>query len=356
MSIENINFQATWNHTNLHLQNPIPETTNKIKQVAKDIFSILIFPVGIAKFIGRKINHIANHMTLPAAHRISQEKLKTANEKFDAFWFGPITDENKRIRENFSMRKETVMTPDNVALNAIFMKHTKADTSTPSIIYFNGNFQLSVDTPLWALDAAIEADCICNFILFDYRGVGDSKGSFTNSNDLILDGSSIVQWVQNRIGTPSDKIHFYGFSLGGAISSLTKALDPTLLGKYINDRSFASSEKIIKAKFGKGISGKFFSWAFKKQGYSADPAAAFEKLKGKKLIIHHPEDTIIPSEAGLYNHVNHDDVLRLDPKPEFESESKKYHHIAPLHWHEGALEKVVQFLFDIPAHTAEVAS
>ena len=346
MSIEHIHFRAAWDQTNQHLRAPVSKTIQKIGRVASNI---LCPPLWIARLVGNKINHLANRMVLPAAHKITREKIDAANAKFNLFWCGPMTEENKLVRTYFSMQREVVTTPDGVDLNVLLIKHRDAGKDTPTVIYFNGNFQLSVDTPRWPLEQAIETNTVCNFVLFDYRGVGDSKGKFTSSNDLIVDGSSIVQWVKNRIGTPADKIFFYGFSLGGAIAALTQALDPEhLTGQIINDRSFASSDSIIKARFGQGLRGKFFSWAFTKQGYSADPSAALKKLQGQKLIIHHPKDTIIPSQAGMYTHVKHGDVLRLDPKPDFVEESTKYHHIAPLSWHEGALEKVVRFLFDVP--------
>ncbi|KAF2716438.1 alpha/beta-hydrolase [Polychaeton citri CBS 116435] len=57
-----------------------------------------------------------------------------------------------------------------------------------------------------------------HIISVDYRGFGKSTGSPTEAG-LILDGISVVNWVLNKAGVPSDRVVIVGQSLGTAVSS-----------------------------------------------------------------------------------------------------------------------------------------
>ncbi len=350
MEIEDRIFQADWNETNIHLQLPDSTTSTKVSQIFWNVISIAIPFIGIARYCGYKIGQMANRMTLPAAHFISKAHLEKAKEKFNHFWFGPTVDENRLVREHFYIEPHTVITPDGAELKATLIRHKEATQTTPTVIYFCANFQLSIETPLWPLEKAIETHSIYNFVLFDYRGVGESTGTFSSARDLIVDGSSIVDWVERYVGTPSDQIHFYGLSLGGAIASLTHALNPKKwIGRHVNERSFASSDKMINERFGGGFVARCLNQIFRLQGYSANPSEAFKRLQGPKMVIYHPQDPVIPDPASMQKEVQHQDAICLVPKPEFEEEAMKRPHIAPLSWHEGAQEAMIQFLFNLPS-------
>ena len=347
MTIESICFETEWNERNFELGTPEPTTTQKLSNLALNVFSLIVFPVGIIRCANYGIGRLANHITLPAAHYISARRRETSEKIFHDFWEGPITEKNRLIRENYTLVRQTVVTPDKVKLQAICMKHKDSSETTPTLLYFNGNFQLGIETPIdWLLHEAIYADTAFNLVLFDYRGVGNSTGVFSEAKNLILDGISIVDWIEKKIGIIPEQIHFYGFSLGGAVSSLTKALDTKhLTGRMINDRSFSSSREMFYAFFGTGYFGKFMDWCFERHGYGSDPAVAFRKASGEKLVIYHPRDEVIPKNAGMQYAVQHDLHIQLKAKSEFKNEADNYPpHISPLYWHEAAVERVMEFL------------
>lgn len=354
MTIESICFEANWNETTIHLASPEPTTQDKVRRAVFNIFSVLLPPLGIARLLNYGIDCFANRVSLPSAHYISKTHFERATKQFNEFWEGPITEKNEALRKNYTLIRGTVITPDKSALKAVCMQYKDSTPETPTVIYFNGNFQLGIETPTWILSKSIEAHCPCNFVLFDYRGVGASTGAFKGAKDLVIDGSSIVEWVKQKIGIKTHQIHFYGFSLGGAISSLTKALDPThLTGRLINDRSFSSSHKVLEARYGSGMFGRMVNWLFAKHGYSADAMAAFQEASGEKMVIYHPDDAIIPTEASMQYAVHHNLAIRLEPKPGFEEQSRENHHVTPLHWYDTAIERVVEFLFPFSTLIAE---
>ena len=105
---------------------------------------------------------------------------------------------------------------------------------------------------------------------------------------------------------------------------------------------------MLEVLFGGGVARRLVSWLFDWQGYKANPTEAFHRIKGKKLVLANPEDQVIPQRAGLQKAVQHSQFFELRPKAEFQQESAELqHHAAPLEWHEGAIERVWNFLFEI---------
>lgn len=342
MSIENICFETSWSDLTIQLAPEPP--CDRMTRLALDVFSVLFPPLGIARLINYAVVDFASRLALPAAQNMPVNRVYQLVRNFYTYWNGPIVEANRVVRENFHLIEQTVMTPDHAALNAKCIKYNGSTPDTPTIIFFNGNFQLSVETPTWVLEESLKEDCPCNLVLFDYRGVGESQGRFTGTNDLVIDGSSVVEWVKQVIGTKNHLIHFYGFSLGGAIATLTKALDPEhLTGRLINDRSFSSSDSVLNHRY--GFLGKILHYIFDFNGYSADVAASFSRLSGEKMVIYHPEDELIPFHAGMHRMNQHNELICLEPKQALQEKSKEYNHIAPLQWHEEAVERVMAFLF-----------
>ncbi|HSX13805.1 MAG TPA: CocE/NonD family hydrolase [Chlamydiales bacterium] len=349
MSIENICFETSWNDSTIHLA---PQAArDRITQIAIDVFSILFPPLGIARLVNYAVVDFANRLALPAAQNMRVDHVYKAVKNFYSYWNGPIKEENRFIRENYHLVEQTVLTPDKVAIKAICLQHNDCAPDMPTVIYFNGNFQLCIETPTWILEESLKNGSPCNLVLFDYRGVGESLGQFKRTNDLVIDGYSVVEWVREKIGTRPENIHFYGFSLGGAIATLTKALDPECLtGRLINDRSFSSSDRVLNHRY--GFLGKLLHYIFDYNGYSADVSANFAKVSGEKMVIYHPDDDVIPFDAGMHLMNQQDELICLQPKPTLVEESKAYNHVAPLNWHETAVERVMDFLF--PREVAEV--
>ena len=139
---------------------------------------------------------------------------------------------------NGSFAKQ-IVTPDGVRLAAQVELVNGATAQTPTAILFN---------PLGAGDSVHEALRIkliaeqCNVVTFNYRGLGTTW----RPEDLVVDGDSIYQYATEELGVQSDKICFYGFSLGGALAAQVKALHPESTGKYAGDRPFKSVFSLIK--------------------------------------------------------------------------------------------------------------
>lgn len=379
MSVQNFVFRAQWDRSSENLRNTIPTAFEKVKRVAWNVFSVLIPIIGLIRLMGCAIGAIASLAILPGAFYMPRARIEDAKSRIDSFWKGPLSDENRKARENFCIQEPMVATPDGAILDVKVLKHREADGETPTWIYFNGNYQLALEPHLpWLVQTAIEKEKRCNFVFFNYRGVGDSQGNFSQAKDLVVDGFSVVQWVRKELRTPDDRIHFYGMSLGGAVAAQTQALDPDrLTGRHLNERSFASLDSMVQSMFGSKCLGKLLGWSVKNQGHVADAATAVKSLKGKRFIVLHPEDPVIRYRASLLCELSEDraicsdgkrlkapyDRMSLVPlegerematsdrpggavrKVSYRELSKNYAHTAPLSWHQG-IHRIESFLFD----------
>ncbi|MBS0620753.1 MAG: hypothetical protein JSS61_04770 [Verrucomicrobia bacterium] len=311
MSTTAVTFRARWDATSQHLRTPEPDTLHKVTRVFWNVLSVLIPVIGICRLAGYLLGRVANRLLLPAAHYISDDQIRASRRHFKNAWQNPGAQ--------YIVEEHLIQTPDGAILNAHLLRHRDAGPDTPTVIHFNKNFALSTSVVIpWDLPTP------CNFVLFDYRK------PYAGTNDLIVDGSSIVQWVREGLKTSPDKIHFYGASLGGAIAAETQALDPEhLVGHHLNERSFASLDAMAGC-----VLGRILKW----QGYHLDAAGAFQKLRGKKCIVYHPHDEVIPYRASLHRAVPHAEAVRLTPLP-YDSG-----HNTPLYQYHAETQKLGEFL------------
>ncbi len=329
-----VSFASHWDNTNKHLQHT-PSSSSFSDKIKSTAWNLLLLP--------RISGKIMNRQLLPD---IRPERKAESKELFQKFWFGPISEQNQKLRDHFTVEQKSITTPDGAMLNAYWMRRKDAPEDTQTIIYFNGRLQLATaKRNNWLLEKSVESGTPFNFVFFEYRGVGDSIGTFTGTNDLIIDGSSIVQWVREGLRIPPEQIHFYGYSLGGSVAVATKALDPHLTGRLVNERSFASLEKIVTTWLNRlGQTASMIAYMITSEGYDINPAKEFTKLKGPSLVVYIPKDQIIPENAALHNRVPKALSLCLDVKPEYETEAKKNPHSAPLEYFSNA-DRITHFLF-----------
>lgn len=285
---------------------------------------------------------------LPSAF-LSEKTKNIYKQKFDAFW---KETNPSPLRDRFKLTAHEISTPDGCKLNALLYLHAEADSKTPTVIYFQANGCIaSEDSQRWLLQKSIDANQPFNFVAFDYRSSGDSKGDFKSPKDLQLDGASIVQWVRSELKTPDDRIYFYGRSLGGAIAAQTKALYVSqLTGPIVSERSFSSLSNVAHEhvkqidSIWKRCLSRFLLMFAKCANCEIDAVEAFKKLKGKKLVVYHPDDPVIPYGASLQNHLDGTPHEALCLKSDILDKDDDLHNL-PLCFYKDAETEIARFLF-----------
>lgn len=160
------------------------------------------------------------------------------------------------------------------------------------VIRFNGRNGLYENNLLRS--QAIGKDLDTNILVFNYRGVGESRGILTKPEDFIADGEACISYLLSK-GVKEENILIHGSSLGGGIACQVASLHEKIA--LINERSFASlslaASSLAKFSFVRGI--------FRALGWELDSVSSFAKIKAPKLIVFHKQDPIIPyHQSSLY--------------------------------------------------------
>lgn len=134
-----------------------------------------------------------------------------------------------------------------------------------------------------------------NAFIFDYRGYGYSDGSPTEKGTYLDAEAAWYYLVMKRRITPQ-QIIIWGRSLGGAIAARTAAKHPA--GIVIVESSFTSLKDLVDYRF---------SWvpSWLLANYAYDTRYYLEQVDVPVLVIHSPDDEIIPFQHGknLYDSI-----------------------------------------------------
>lgn len=124
--------------------------------------------------------------------------------------------------------------------------------------------------------------------LFDYRGYGRSRGRPSESG-AYRDAEAVYRYLADSRQLPADRIVLYGESLGAAVAVETATRFP--VGGLILEAPFTSTVGMAKLVF------PFLPvrWMVREK---YDNLAKIPKLKVPLLILHSPQDDIVPFRMG----------------------------------------------------------
>jgi hypothetical protein len=288
-----VTFQAQWTPQNVQWKNLELSTVDKVKKIAWDVLSVLFLPLGIARVLGWAVHFIAKKMVLPSAWFYPHQILQRAKGIFNVCC--------RNLQNQFEIQKHKILTPDGIKLNLIHFKHHRADENTPTILFYQSNASISqLGIYLWLVEDAVRRNVPCNFVVFDYRGVGSSKGDAQSTQDLLIDGDTALQFVKDHLKVPPEKIGFYTWSLGWGIGGTIKAAHPECTGPIVSERSFSSLRSVGEHIIPRFLQPLFWwvPWAAEKQGWQL--RVPLEKIKGPVLILYHKNDQTIHYPASAH--------------------------------------------------------
>ncbi|MEE8425230.1 MAG: alpha/beta hydrolase, partial [Elusimicrobiota bacterium] len=196
-------------------------------------------------------------------------------------------------------------TSDGVRLHAWFSDASKADTkpnalnepplpptkrletkgSPPVLVVFHGNGG-NISHRVQKL--RIFRGMGLSVFMFDYRGYGKSEGR-PSEQGTYLDGLAAVDWLKKEKGLAPRELLYYGESLGCAVALETALERPPKA--LILDSAFTSTVAMGQIVF------PFLpvSWMVR---YRYDNEAKIGRLKSPLLIMHSPQDDIVPYRMG----------------------------------------------------------
>ncbi len=305
----------------------------KVARVAWLVLSMIVFPVGLVRLIGKAANQFATKKFLMPILKKNKEFFhqKRAEIMADAVF----AERCQRI---------TVETADHVKLDTLMIRNPanarKPANERKCILFFNRN-DSSHDT-MFPLLLKISNETGADVYTGNYRGVGLSEGFPNDINDLTMDGEAMVQCLISQ-GFSQNNILVHGWSFGGAVGVHVAALHQELDNEmhFCGDRTFSSMIEETKAywrqrrPYNKNtlagrckailLSGAVLfalgliytlRWNFKN-------VDCYKSLNGYKFVIFQRRDPIVPYEASLYKRVKDVDMSSFDKIRKLERRVKK---------------------------------
>ncbi|MBA3816475.1 MAG: alpha/beta hydrolase [Parachlamydiaceae bacterium] len=298
----------------------ICELTKKVYIVAWDIFSVIVFPIGLIRL---GISKITPQFILPATAKFNLEmKRQKLNALIAKQKLKPLADnqiaekeqieidinEISQIHKNREIflndptnqaEQITIKTVDGIELDTIKIKNSH---SNKWIVYFGPNAEC-YEKIMEGLKEISEKTG-ANVYTGNYRGVMRSHGAIQSTNDMVLDGKAMVQKLLSE-GIPEEDMLIHGHSIGGAVATEVASLYPKV--HHCSDRSFASLSHFLKGwvPIIGGVLGGIAGLA----GWKFNSVTDFEIIQGKKFVIYSKRDWVIPFKASLYNVLKNKNVF-----------------------------------------------
>ena len=127
-----------------------------------------------------------------------------------------------------------------------------------------------------------------NVLIIDYPGYGNSDG-YPSENGLYQSANAAWQYLTDKEQVAANNIIIFGRSLGGAVA--VDLASRVTAGGLILESTFSSVNDMAKIVFPFISNFIFFRYSF-------DSLSKINKVKYPVLMIHSPDDEIIPFELG----------------------------------------------------------
>lgn len=288
------------------------ETESKIVRVAKIIFAIIFFPVGIYWgchiLAGKAIvpTSATSNKTITDAKTGKNIKLSLSEARKDDFeWY--LTKKSE-----WKVKRITVEVNGN-AVDAVLIGKASTLNNGRWVLHSNGSGELYEDNlGLRNGSHKMLEDLNANGLFFNYPGAGHSEGHITRS--ALRDSyKGMLNFLEDKNkGLGAKAIICYGYSLGGAVQGEGIAHHPLKKGvKYIfiKDRTFSELKLVIRTLFSKAL-------AFLAQllGWNMNHAHASKTLKAPEIIIQSQKSKQMPNYSPLKspNDIDNDGVIDAD--------------------------------------------
>lgn len=178
-----------------------------------------------------------------------------------------------------------ITTPDGQTLAAWYIPAENAELTVLFCHGNAGNIGHRLDT------LQIFHDLGLNCLIFDYRGYGQSTGRPTEEG-TIIDAIACRQWLLDNKGIAPDGIIIFGRSLGGAVAALTAARIPEAPPAALVIESSFTSVPDLGARLYPWLPVRLFA------RYAYNAQKAIQTVNCPVVIIHSPDDEMIPFEMG----------------------------------------------------------
>jgi len=172
--------------------------------------------------------------------------------------------------------------PDDLKISGWYIPHPEAKKT---VLFFHGN---GGNISHRGDSLYIFHKLKLNVLIIDYPGYGESEGS-PSETGLYQSANAAWQYLISDKKTNPENIIIFGRSLGGAVA--TDLASRVKAGGLILESTFSSARDFVNIAF------PVFSY-FIYLRYSFDSLNKIKKVTAPVLMIHSPDDEVIPFELG----------------------------------------------------------
>jgi hypothetical protein len=245
------------------------ESESKIIQIAKAIFAILIFPIGIYNLLHWLAGKCIVPASIPLLTEITPEKLRLARQLLllDPQWI---------------YRRISIEVDGTLIDGMMVGKKETFSSNRKWLLASDGNsaFYEANVTSFAKIGSAFNA----NTLIFNYPEVGESKG-FISRSSMAKTYRAFLSFLEDREkGINANEIIGFGRSIGGAVQAdallsheLKRGIDYT----FIKDRTFSTLGSAVETITGS----KCLAILTSLLGWNIDVAASSKKLKAPEIIL-----------------------------------------------------------------------
>jgi len=286
------------------LENSLPvnytwNTENKIIRIAKQIFSIIILPIGIYHLLHALVGKVA---LLPA----STPSL-----------MGRSNNYANRIRSTISLDgewkyKRITVEVDGYNIDAVIMGKTSSLSNGRWILASNGNGEFYEQKLSYSYDfKQILSELKGNAIVFNYPGVGASSG-LPNRQAMAKAYRAILNLLEDKEnGIGAKEIIGYGYSIGGGVQGdalKTHELKKDIKYVFVKNRTFSdlSTTASILTR------NPFLGFLVKLLGWNMDSVESSKKLQAPEIIMQRADVTNFYEELQESSKITGDGVIPCD--------------------------------------------
>lgn len=245
-------------------------TENKIIRIAKQIFSIIIFPIGIYKLL----HILAGKILLPA----SSPSLMGFTENY-------ANDRRSNIPLNGDWKyKRITIEVDDYKIDAAIVGKASTLNNGRWVLSSNGNGEfyegkLSYNSDFKQILSQVNG----NAIVFNYPGVGASSG-LPNRHAMTNVYRSMLNFlVDQKNGIGANEIIGYGHSIGGGVQGdalKTHKLKKDVKYVFVKSRTFSDLSTIASI-----LTSKLLGFLVKILGWNMDSVESSKKLQSPEIIM-----------------------------------------------------------------------
>lgn len=246
-------------------------TENKTIRIAKQIFSIIIFPIGIYKLLHVLAGKVA---LLPA----SSPSLIGCSENY-----ANDSRSNISLYDEWKYKRITVEV-DGYKIDATIIGKASTLSNGRWMLYSNGNGEFYEDKLSYIHDfRQILSKINSNAIVFNYPGVGASSG-LPNRQAMAKAYRAMLNLLEDqKSGIGAKEIIGYGHSIGGGVQGdalKTHELKKDVKYVFVKSRTFSDLSTAASI-----LTIKLLGFLVKMLGWNMDPVESLKKLQAPAIIM-----------------------------------------------------------------------